>query len=281
MSLKMFRESKPNEIKHVIGIAAGKGGVGKSSVTVNLGLALRNMGYSVGILDADVYGPSIRKMLPPDLLPSMELDKLIPALSMGIKVISMAYFRNDGEAAAVRAPIANGMIQQFLNGVIWGKLDFLLIDFPPGTGDVQLTLAQKANLTAAIMVTTPQDIALIDVRKAMHFFEQVKVPLLGIVENMSYYCHKNSDEKIFLFGKGGGRTLANERGLPLLGEIPLDPFIGACHDKGISLFSSKEGEHSASIFLQLAERTLKHTDVLMEQRKEDLADFQLIWKEMV
>lgn len=279
MPLQMFQPKKTNDLKYVIGIAAGKGGVGKSSVTVNLALALKNLGCSVGILDADVYGPSIRKMLPPDLLPGMEGEKLIPALSNGIKVISMAYFRKDGEASAVRAPIANSLIQQFLNGVIWGKLDFLLIDFPPGTGDVQLTLAQKANLTAAIMVTTPQEVALIDVRKAMHFFEQVKVPFLGIVENMSFYLDENGKQQ-FIFGNGGGKELASEKGLPLLGEIPLDPFIGACHDKGLSLFSKSEGAGASTIFLQLAKKVSQHCEVLTEQKKDSLADFEIVWRDM-
>ncbi|KAF3362251.1 Protein mrp-like protein [Chlamydiales bacterium STE3] len=278
MPLKMYQEKKTQKIKNVIGVAAGKGGVGKSSITVNLALALKKKGFNVGVLDADIYGPSLKKMLPPDLLPRNDEGKLIPALSLGIKVISIAYFRNNGEAAAVRAPIANGLIQQFVNGVEWGNLDFLLIDFPPGTGDIQLTLAQKANLTAALIVTTPQEIALIDVRKAMHLFEQVKVPCLGVVENMSYLWDKRNNEKVFLFGKDGGKLLANERGVPFLGEVPLDPLIGYCLDRGESIFLNSDAEESQQVFLKLADQVDSHLRS-MNKQEGALSSFELIWKE--
>ena len=180
MPLQMCPAKKP--IQTILAIAAGKGGVGKSTVTVNLAIALQRKGYRVGVMDTDIYGPSVRQMLPEDRMPAQKGEILIPALCLGIKMISMAYFRKTDEAAAVRAPIANGVITQFIKNVEWGDLDFLLIDFPPGTGDVQLTLSQQANLSAAIVVTTPQEVALLDVRKAMHLFQQVQVPLLGIVE---------------------------------------------------------------------------------------------------
>lgn len=232
MPLPIFSD-KP-AIKNYIGIAAGKGGVGKSSVTVNLALSLQQKGFSVGVMDMDIYGPSIRKMLPEDALPTQKGDRIIPALSGGIKVISFAYFRNEAEANAVRAPIANGIVSQFIEKVDWGHLDYLLIDFPPGTGDVQLTIGQKVKLTGAIIVTTPQDISLIDVRKAMNLFEILKVPIIGIVENMSFFLHLG--EKIYIFGKGGGLLLSKERGVPLLGQVPIDPIICACGDSGESLF---------------------------------------------
>lgn len=278
MPLKIFQESK-NEIRHIIGIAAGKGGVGKSSITVNLALALKQKGFSVGILDADIYGPSLKKMLPPDVMPSKNADKMLPALSMGVKIISMAYFRSENEASAVRAPIANSFIQQFLSNVFWGQLDYLLIDFPPGTGDVQLTIAQKANLSSSLIVTTPQEVALIDVRKAMNFFDQVKIPILGIVENMSFYLSQTG-EKIHFFGKGGGKRLSRETGIPFLSEVPLDPYICACQDSGTSLFQKKEAELAASYYLMLADSVVEHSEALFMQRKEAISPFELLWKEI-
>jgi Mrp family chromosome partitioning ATPase len=174
-------------VKTILAIAAGKGGVGKSSVTVNLGLALKALGYQVGIMDTDIYGPSIRQMLPEEHLPTQKGNLIEPALCFGIKMISMAYFRKENEAVAVRAPIANSLIAHFIKNVNWGALDILLIDFPPGTGDIQLTLSQQANLTGAIMVTTPQEVAMLDVRKAMSLFEQVKIPILGVVDVFAGY----------------------------------------------------------------------------------------------
>ena len=222
--------------KVLIAIAAGKGGVGKSTVAVNLALALKQKGYKVGLLDADIYGPSIRQMLPEEKLPEKRGEKITPAEAFGLKIISMAFFGQSGQAAAVRAPVANGFIEQFLSDVEWGELDFLLIDFPPGTGDIQLTLAQKSYLAGALIVTTPQEVALIDVRKAIQLFERVSVPVLGVVENMSYFLPPGSNEKLYLFGKEGGVSLAQEMGVPLLGQIPIDPEMGRCADQGRSLF---------------------------------------------
>lgn len=285
MPLKMFQKSElPTLSKkmHIIGIAAGKGGVGKSSVTVNLALALKRLGYNIGVLDADIYGPSIRKMLPEEHLPAQKGDAIIPAICSGIRMISMAYFRKENEAAVIRAPIANGVISQFIKQVDWGDLDYLLIDFPPGTGDVQLTLSQQANLTGAIMVTTPQEVALLDVRKAMNMFAHVKVPIIGIVENMSYYHHVKSDEKIYLFGCGGGERLARESGVPLLGSIPIDPLLCQSGDLGQSIFSKDIKQESSSVkaFLELANQLIIHVDLLNKSSKDCLHHFELVWKEM-
>jgi ATP-binding protein involved in chromosome partitioning len=269
-----------SSIKHIIAIAAGKGGVGKSSVTVNVGLALHALGYQVGILDADIYGPSVRKMLPEDRLPAQKGQIITPALCLGIKMISMAYFRKEQEATVVRAPIANGVITQFLKTVDWGDLDFLLIDFPPGTGDVQLTLSQQANLTGAIMVTTPQEVALLDVRKAMHMFDQVHIPIIGIVENMSYYQYPKTEEKIYIFGKGGGERLARESGTPFLGGIPIDPLLCQSGDKGESLFKQQNQTLTVQAFLTIARRVVSHLQALKEGTTGNLQQFELIWKEM-
>jgi ATP-binding protein involved in chromosome partitioning len=286
MPLPIYQPKTPSHplegIKFIVGIAAGKGGVGKTSITVNLALALKAKGYQVGVLDTDIYGPSVRKMLPEDRLPYQKGQLIFPALCSGIKMISMAYFRRENEAAAVRAPIANGLITQFIKNVEWGQLDFLLIDFPPGTGDVQLTLSQQANLTGAIMVTTPQEVAVMDVRKAMHLFYQVKIPIVGIIENMSYYWDAKSQEPIYLFGRGGGERLANETGVPFLGKIPIDPILCENGDKGLSLFS-QDPDCKKSItqaFMNLADQLDVQLQALTEQDSSSLQNFELIWKEM-
>jgi ATP-binding protein involved in chromosome partitioning len=285
MPLPMFQNTeKPvlSEIKNVVAIAAGKGGVGKSSVTVNLGLALKHAGFSVGIMDTDIYGPSVRKMLPEDRMPNQKGQIIVPALCQGIRMISMAYFRKEHEAAVVRAPIANGVISQFIKNVAWGALDYLLIDFPPGTGDVQLTLSQQANLMGAVMVTTPQDVAVMDVRKAMHLFDQVKIPIIGIVENMSYYYHERTNETLYLFGKGGGEKLARETGVPFLGEIPIDPHLCRSGDMGQSIFADLKLKETPAVqaFTRLAQQFLDHITVLKTQTADCLEHFELIWKEM-
>lgn len=284
MPIQMYQEesSTTPRIKHVIAIAAGKGGVGKSSVTVNLALALKHLGYIVGVMDTDIYGPSVRKMLPEDRLPSQKGTVITPALCQGIRMISMAYFRKDNEAAVVRAPIANGVITQFIKNVDWGPLDYLLIDFPPGTGDIQLTLSQQANLTGAIMVTTPQEVAVMDVRKAMHMFEQVSIPIIGIVENMSYFFHKKTDEKLYLFGKGGGERLAMESGVPFLGSIPIDPALCQSGDRGQSIFSEDNLDCSISrdAFVNLANQFTEHVSVMQCASGNFLDRFELIWKEI-
>lgn len=286
MPLKMFQsnsqERKPvPKIAHVVAIAAGKGGVGKSTVTVNLALALKQAGYSVGVMDMDIYGPSVRRMLPEDTMPVQNGDRIIPAVCGGIRMISMAYFRRENEAAAVRAPIANGLVAQFINQIEWGNLDFLLIDFPPGTGDIQLTLSQKANLCGAVMVTTPQEVAVMDVRRAFNLFEHVNVPVIGVVENMSYYAVPGTGEKAYLFGKGGGERLATDIGVPFLGAIPVDPRICECCDKGISLFSNSDAEDPAvEAFTGVAEAFIAHVTALKRLTDECVSSFELEWKEM-
>jgi len=263
-----------------VAIAAGKGGVGKSSVAVNLALALKQAGYSVGIMDADIYGPSIRRMLPEEQPPSQKGELITPALCQGIRMISMAFFRRENEAAAVRAPIANNVIANFIKNVSWGPLDFLLIDFPPGTGDIQLTLSQRANLTGAVMVTTPQEVALMDVRKGVNLFQQMNIPIIGVIENMSYYSHPETGQAHYLFGKGGGERLALEIGAPLLGCIPIDPEICRCGDEGRSLYSERPMGPGALAFEATTKAFVAHASALKRLSGECLSTFDLIWKEM-
>jgi ATP-binding protein involved in chromosome partitioning len=219
-------------------------------------------------------------MLPEDEMPAQNGEKISPAICGGIRMISMAYFRKENEAAAVRAPIANGVVNQFIKQIDWGNLDFLLIDFPPGTGDIQLTLSQQASLCGAIMVTTPQEVAVMDVRKAVNLFEHLNVPVIGVVENMSYYSQAGSDEKVYLFGKGGGERLAREIGAPFLGAIPLDANVCACCDQGRSLFSVEEEIPAKTAFSEVAEAFVGHVTALKRLSDGCVSTFELNWKEM-
>ena len=210
-------------VRRVVAVAAGKGGVGKSTLALNLALNLSKKGWRVGLMDADLYGPSLRKMLPEEVPPSQHpqvQDRIIPAQSGGIKMISMAYFIADGDPASVRAPIANGIIKQFIHLVEWGDLDFLLIDFPPGTGDIQLTLMQEGCLSGAIVVTTPQEIALLDVTKAVAMFRHMQVPLIGLVENMSHYLDSRGTEGLSFWSGWRGALCPTKR--PLLSRTGPD-----------------------------------------------------------
>lgn len=273
--------SNLNKVKYIIGVAAGKGGVGKSTLTVHLALALSRKGYKVGILDADLYGPSVRKMLPEDSLPSQnpeQNDRIYPALAKGLKVISMAYFRNDGEAMVVRAPIANAVIGQFLEKVEWGELDYLLIDFPPGTGDIQLTLLQQGIIAGAVIVTTPQEVALLDVRKAIEMFHSAQVPIIGIVENMSYFEEPISKHRYYPLGKEGGKRLSDEYGAPFLGEVPLDKELSSAGDKGDSIYESCPQSISAKALMNIAEDMESHLISLVDQEGMYLKNFEMTWE---
>lgn len=209
-------------IKDVVAVAAGKGGVGKSTIAVHLALALASQGLQVGLIDADLYGPSIRHMLPEESLPAAAPSgKILPAFAKNIAYISIDFFRANQEASLMRAPLANAAIGQFLDQVEWGELDLLLIDFPPGTGDIQLTLAQQANLSGALLITLPQEISFIDVRKAAELFVKAKVPLLGVVENMHG-----------LFPGNAGVKLSEETDAPLLTSLPFDRQIAEAADRG-------------------------------------------------
>jgi ATP-binding protein involved in chromosome partitioning len=258
---------------NVIGIVAGKGGVGKSTVTVNIALALKEMGFTVGIIDADIYGPSMRKMVGCAILPSQsceQSERIVPAEGLGLKFISMAFFVPEEEAAVVRAPIANAVIVQFLNQVDWGELDYLLVDFPPGTGDIQLTLMQQGKLSGALLVTTPQEVALLDVRKATRMLQQLNVPILGVVENMSSFLG------CFPFGKGGGEKLSKELRVPLLGEVPISPELTRCGDAGLSLFEEAKDSEAATCFRAITEQI-----VALDFGREEVASAELVETEGV
>jgi len=221
-----------DQITNILAVGSGKGGVGKSTVTTNLARSLASMGKKVGLLDADLYGPSQPKMMGDQSAPKGDGSIIIPVEKDGVKFVSMGLMNPSGKALIIRSPLAIKAIQQFLLGVAWGELDYLLIDLPPGTGDIQLTLAQQAKLSGAIIVTTPQQVASEIAKKGLEMFETVNVPVVGIIENMSGYSCPNCDTVTPIFGKNGGKRLSENFNVPLLGSIPLDPMIMMDADRG-------------------------------------------------
>ena len=227
-----WKSSVPG-VKHVIAVASGKGGVGKSTVSANLAVALSQLGYKVGLLDLDLYGPSMALMFGTTERPGCsDKEQFLPVDAHGVKLLSMALLVDGDTPLAVRGPLATRYVQQFLRDVEWGGLDFLILDMPPGTGDIQLTIVQTVTLAGAVIVTTPQEVALIDARKAVGLFQRVNTTILGIIENMSYF-HCPSDNQVYhIFGEGGGEREAARLGVPLLGKLPLDPQTRASADDG-------------------------------------------------
>jgi len=250
-------------IKHIIAVASGKGGVGKSTTSVNIAIALQQLGMQVGLLDADIYGPSQPLMLgvPENVRPEqVGSDKLAPIVAHGIKTMSMGYLVTDKTPMVWRGPMAGGALQQILTQTDWGELDFLIIDLPPGTGDIQLTLSQKAKVSGALVVTTPQDIALLDAVKAVEMFNKVSIPVIGIVENMAIHICSQCGHAEHIFGTGGGQRMADEYGVQVLGSLPLDIRIRQDVDSGKpSVVADPEGE-IANAYRQIAVALLADSD---------------------
>jgi len=249
-------------VKNTIAVASGKGGVGKSTVAVNLAVALAKEGSKVGLIDADIYGPSIPLMLgvnkKPRLFKTDNGTKMEPVESYGLKLISIGFLIDDNDPVIWRGPMASGAIKQFMSDVEWGELDYLIFDMPPGTGDIQLTLVQSIPLTGAVVVTTPQEVSLIDARKALKMFNRVNVPLLGIVENMSYFIAPDTGKRYDIFGDGGGENLSKELDTFFLGGIPIDPRIRKGGDNGVPILydipDSDEAKKLLHISRNLVER---------------------------
>ena len=240
-------------VKNIIAIASGKGGVGKSTLSVNLAVALAQTGAKVGLMDADIYGPSQPGMLGArDARPDVSGDMLQPVKKYGVDFVSMGLLIDNDGPVIWRAPMAMKIIHQFIGNVDWGKLDYLLIDLPPGTGDVQLTLAQQASLTGAVIVTTPQQVALGVAAKGLKMFEQVNVPILGVIENMSGFACKHCGKTTDIFKVGGGEALAKHSGVPYLGAIPLDAEIMMSGDSGVPVLESGNASPAARAFLDVA-----------------------------
>ena len=239
-------------VQAIVAVASGKGGVGKSTVAVNLAVALARQGLKVGLLDADIYGPSLPRMLGLNRKPRVADDKMIPLAAWGLKAMSIGFLVEEETPMIWRGPMVMGALEQMLGQVAWGELDILLVDMPPGTGDAQLTMSQRVSLTGAVIVSTPQDIALIDARRAIKMFEKVQVPVLGLVENMSFYCCPNCGHRAELFGHGGARAEAHRLGAPFLGAVPLLLDIRTNADAGTPVVAAAPNSDGARAFVDLA-----------------------------
>ncbi len=254
------RHGRPSEplpgVKHIIAVASGKGGVGKSTIACNLAVGLAKVGLAVGVLDADLFGPSMPKLFGIHSKPGLAPDgkRLIPLESSGVKVMSIGFLIDEGAPVVWRGPMVVSALNQLLREVVWGELDVLVVDMPPGTGDTQLTMAQNVPLAGAVIVSTPQDLALIDARRGIAMFNQVKIPLLGVVENMSYFVCPHCGGRTDVFSHGGARKEAEKLGVPFLGEVPLDIAIRANSDEGRPVIASMPGSPQADALLGIARR---------------------------
>ena len=251
------------KVKNTIAVASGKGGVGKSTVAVNLALALSKSGAKVGLLDTDIYGPSIPMMMGiHKQLQTTQDKKILPISNYGIKLMSVGFMLDEEMPLVWRGPMVMQIVKQFLTGVAWGDLDYLVIDLPPGTGDAQLTLVQTIPLTGAVVVTTPQDVALIDARRAIKMFHEVKVPLLGIIENMSYFQCPHCGEKTEIFSHGGGEKTSQRYNVPLLGKIPIDTGIREGGDSGKPIVIFNPSSPQTEAFIKISEAVASKISML-------------------
>jgi ATP-binding protein involved in chromosome partitioning len=264
-------------VKNTIAVASGKGGVGKSTTAVNLALALRQSGASVGVMDADVYGPSLPLLTGVSGRPEVRGKQIIPHQAHGMKLMSMGFLINDDSPVIWRGPMVHGLVKQFLTDVDWGELDYLVIDMPPGTGDAALTLTQQAPLAGAVIVTTANELSLIDARKGLKMFQKVEVPVLGILENMSYFSPPDlPDRKYYLFGEGGGKKIAADLDVPFLGEVPIDPRIVEGGDAGTPIVLQAPDADAAQVFRELAGTVARRLAVLAD-RTPAVADANITW----
>ncbi len=255
MGQPVFTRRRVPGIKHLIAVGSGKGGVGKSTVSANLALALKKLGYRVGLLDADMYGPSIPTILgiKGERVHVDETNRLVPLEKYGIKVLSIGFLLPSEDTPVIwRGPMLMRALTQFLFDVQWGELDYLVMDLPPGTGDVQLTLAQNVYMDGAVVVTTPQDVALADVKKAVAMFKEVQIPVLGVIENMAYFVCPDTGKKYYIFGKGRVAEFATTYGLKLIGSIPIDPQVAETSDLGMPIVESAPESDTAKAFLGIA-----------------------------
>ena len=242
------------EVARVVAVASGKGGVGKSTTAVNLAVALAQQGHRVGLLDADIYGPSLPRMLGVDRKPETRDGAMVPLQAWGLSAMSIGFLINADQAMIWRGPMVMGALEQMMGQVHWGALDILIVDMPPGTGDAQLTMAQKVSLSGAVIVSTPQDIALIDARRGVRMFEKTLVPVLGLIENMSVFCCPNCGHRTELFGHGGAKREAEALGIPFLGEVPLLLDIRTTSDAGTPICAAAPDSPAAQVFAAIARR---------------------------
>lgn len=250
------------EVRHTIAVSSGKGGVGKSTVAVNLAIAISRMGAAVGLVDSDVYGPDVPLMLGSRGRPGMFENRIIPVEAHGLKIMSIGLLVDDRKPLVWRGPMIHSFIQQMLRDVMWGALDYLVFDMPPGTGDAQLSLSQVIPLSGVVMVTTPQEVALLDVRKAIGMFQQLNVPVLGIVENMSSFTCPHCHERSYIFGDTGGQRIADEYAVPLLAQIPLDPETRVGGDEGTPIVVRRPDSPQAAAFRDLARAVIERVEAV-------------------
>jgi ATP-binding protein involved in chromosome partitioning len=249
-------------VRNIVAVSSGKGGVGKSTVAVNVAVSLALDGARVGLMDMDVYGPNVPIMLgASEARPEVDVNKLIPIEAYGVRIMSMAFLQPGDKPMIVRGPILHGLVKQFLSDVKWGELDYLIVDMPPGTGDVQLSLAQLVPVQGAVLVTTPQDVAIADVRRALRMFETVAIPILGVVENMSYFIAPDTGNRYDIFGEGGGQKLANMYGVPFLGSIPLGIEVREGGDKGVPIVVSQPDSPQSQAFRRVAEEVARQVSI--------------------
>ncbi|MFQ5513258.1 MAG: Mrp/NBP35 family ATP-binding protein [Myxococcota bacterium] len=264
-------------VRNVVAVASGKGGVGKSTVAVNLALGLQQLGARVGLLDCDIYGPSVPLMLGVSGQPQITPErKIVPKQSHGLELMSIGFLAEEGAPVIWRGPMVHGVIKQFLSDVLWGELDYLVLDLPPGTGDAVLTLTQTAPLAGAIIVSTPQEVALIDARKGLRMFQRVQVPVLGIVENMSFFICPSCSERHALFGDGGAERTAEELGVPVLARIPLQPDVVVAGDGGTPTLLGVPDSLAARAFLELSGEVARKLAVLAAE-KPPVLDSNIEW----
>jgi ATP-binding protein involved in chromosome partitioning len=242
------------EVRSIVAVASGKGGVGKSTIAVNLAVALARQGLRVGLLDADIYGPSLPRMLGLARRPEVRRERMIPLKAWGLLAMSIGFLVEEETPMIWRGPMVMGALEQMMGQVDWGPLDIMIVDMPPGTGDAQLTMAQRVALTGAVIVSTPQDIALTDARRGVRMFERTRVPVLGLIENMSYFCCPNCGHRAEIFGHGGARREADRQGIEFLGEIPLLLDIRTASDAGTPIVADAPESQAAQAFAQIAQR---------------------------
>lgn len=244
-------------VRNLIAVGSGKGGVGKTTVAVNLAVGLAGLGYRTGLMDADVYGPNVPLMMGIRETPYAQEGRIQPLMQYGVKLMSMGFLVPADKPLVWRGPMLHGVVRQFLQETDWGELDFLVVDLPPGTGDVQITMIQIAPITGAIVVTTPSEVAIEDARKAVEMFRQVRVEILGVVENMSYLRCPHCNQRVDVFSSGGGRRAAGEMGVPFLGELPLDPEVRKGGDIGEPVALRLDSDGHSAAYLDLARNTIE------------------------
>jgi len=262
-------------VSNIIAVGSGKGGVGKTTLSVNLALALAKMGHKVGLLDADVYGPNVPLMLGTNAQPrAVSNERIEPILAQGLKVISVGFLNPGDKPIIWRGPMLHQIIRQFLNSVEWGQLDYLVIDLPPGTGDVALSLVQTVPLTGAVVVSTPSDVSLQDGRKAIEMFRQMKVDLVGMVENMSYFVCPHCSHEVDIFSRGGAEKTAQQFGVPFLGAIQLDPELRKGGDTGKpAVLEGEDSPHAKSLY-EFARRVASRVDEIRAQAGDSVIQIQ-------